>query len=154
MIQVGALVANKTEKPMAVARAIPTGGLGATLTYELWCGDRRYWPKFGPNSVMQFYGVEVGYEVTSLAFEYLLPGDRTNVYWFEFNKAAHTGKVVKASDPMPVVYDLVPGVYELRLGYKFVGPFDLYEFTPRAKKLFDIAFKGELKALKKFRVTR
>ena len=152
MVQVSVSVKNKGKEPMAVARAIRTGGLDAELRYELWCGDRQYWPKFGPNSVTQFSGVLVGYEVTSSTFEYVHPGQGAPVYWFEFNKVAHTDKLGSKADPMPVVYDLVPGEYELRISYTFAGPFDMYDFTSRAKRLFDMSFKGELQAIKKFRV--
>jgi hypothetical protein len=151
-IEVDFVLRNKGKTEFSVATTRWDGRLSAVLNYELWCGDKQYWPKFGENSMVQFAQVVSGNEVTSDRFDMLYPGQRVNVGFFNFSQAALAGHTGLKSDPMPVAKDLAPGVYEIRAGYKFVGPFDRYDFTAAAKKMFEMSFRGELKAAKKFRI--
>ena len=151
-IEVDFVLRNKGKTEFSVATTRWDGRLCADLSYELWCGDKQYWPKFGEDSMVQFAQVVVSNEVTSDRFEMLYPGRPVNVGFFNFSQAALAGHTGLKSDPMPNAKDLAPGVYEIRARYKFVGPFDQYDFTARAKKMFEVSFRGELKAAKKFRI--
>lgn len=150
-VRVDVVLRNEGEQSFAIAKARHDGQLSARLVYELWCGERRLWPAVEETSTPALQ-VMVFNEVTSVRFTELSPGIGTNVGWFEFRAAADEKHSGLKADPRPVPKPLAPGVYELRALYKFVGPFDQYDFTSRAKRLFDMAFKGELKATKTFRV--
>src|SRR5687768_12432321 len=93
-------------------------------------------------------------EVTSNRFTEVWQKGKTNVGWYEFKAAASEQHSGLKADPRPEPKPLAPGVYELRATYTFVGPFDQYDFTSRAKEKFDRSFNGQLKATKKFRVAR
>jgi len=151
MVRVDVVLRNKGEDTFAVAHARHDGQLSAHLIYELWCGDRRYWPIEEETSI-PLAQVTTSNEVTSHRFTELWPGGGSNVGWMSFKLAADEEIPVMKADPPPAPRPLKPGVYEIRATYSFKGPFDQYDFTSRAKRLFDMTFRGELRATKRFSV--
>jgi hypothetical protein len=152
-VRVDFLLHNRGEQSFTVATTRWDGLLSARMRSELLSGDKQYWPALDATHSPAVQ-VRTFNEVTSDRFSEVYPKQKTNVGWYEFKAAASERHSGLKADPRPEPKPLAPGVYELRATYKFVGPFDQYQFTPSARAKFDRAFKGELKATKTFRVAR
>lgn len=163
-VEVSLLVHNDSKKTYSLCRVQWDGGMTAEAGVKIFHQGKEIQVTGGTSS-NPLAQVMVSNEVTSDRFDYLPPGGYANVFWINFTSE------LQDLDPRPrtkgtleerkvEVTPLKPGDYEVRGYYAFSkpsrigmgGPNDKYEFTPAAKRLFDIAFKGNLRAIGKFRV--
>jgi len=163
-VEVNLVVRNLTKKPISICRVHFDGCMSADADVKILYEGKEIQVTGGAtcNPAAQ---VMVGNEVTSDRFEYLEKGSYANIFWMNFTSQLRdldkTPRYKGDANKRKVeITPLKPGNYEVRAFYTFTkplttgfgGPRSVYEFTPSAKKMFDLAYKGTLKANHKFKI--
>lgn len=161
-VEVNLVIHNVSKKDLAVCRARWDGNMAASANVKLFYKGKEVQI---PNteSSMPTAQVIVGNEVTSDRFQYLSPRQYTNVFWIRFTTQlrdlvgteitkANYGEWQSSGTPLKPGEYVVKGTYSFdkRVKTGFPGPRSTYEFTPSARKLFDMSYKGTLHATGKF----
>lgn len=156
MVEANLIIKNNTKKPIAITRAVWSGGLCGTAWIEVTYKGKKV-AVIGGDSSSPLVQVMVNDQVTTHDFLELYPGSSTNIYWIKFDKSISQARPpslksdyaewVKGAKPLDI------GEYQVKGFYRFEKPKNeridkekSYEFTPTAKKLYDRAFVGQVSA--------